>query len=84
MTKDPEIAMARAQGAEVDHLDPRELALYLSFCADLLSIVGKTAALYGQVLDDSVVLSTVDEVEGVSARAAGKIWQKMALIRAGI
>lgn len=82
MTKDPEIAMARAQGAEVDHLGPKELALYLSFCADLLSIVGKTAALYGQVLDDSVVLATVDEVEGVSSRAAGKIWQKMALIRA--
>jgi hypothetical protein len=80
MTKDPEIALARAEESEVVQLGPRELALYLSFCADLLSIVGKTAALYGQVLDDSVVLATVDEVEGVSARAAGKIWQKLALI----
>lgn len=83
MTKDPQIAAARrAEGEEVDLLDPRDLAQYLSFCADLLSIVGKAAALYGQVLDDGVVLATVDEVESLSARAAGKIWQKLALVQA--
>lgn len=82
MTKDPEIALARRlDGEEVERLSGEELQLYLSYCADLLSIVGKAAALYGQVLDDAVVLATVDEVESVSARAAGKIWQKMALIR---
>ena len=82
MTKDPEIAIARiGEGEEVDLIEGPELELYLSFCADLLSIVGKTAALYGQVLDDSVVLATVDEVESLSARAAGKVWQKMALVR---
>jgi hypothetical protein len=82
MTKDPEIAIARMlDGEEIDRLTGAELELYLSYCADLLSIVGKAAALYGQVLDDAVVLATVDEVEGVSARAAGKIWQKMAMVR---
>lgn len=82
MTKDPQIAVARrAEGEEVDQLDPRELAQYLSFCADLLSIVGKAAALYGQVLEDGVVLATVDEVESLSARTSSKIWQKMALVQ---
>ncbi len=82
MTKDPEIALARRlEGEEVEKLSGEELQLYLSFCADLLSIVGKAAALYGQVLDDSVVLATVDEVESLSARGAAKIWQKLAIVR---
>ena len=59
---------------------------YLDNCSELLAILGKTAALYGQYLQDPVVLATVTEIENLTTNLARKIWQKIAavdLYRAG-
>jgi nucleoside-diphosphate-sugar epimerase len=45
--------------------------------------VGKLAALYLQRSDDAVVLSTVDEIEGLTTGLSRKIWQKLMIIHAG-
>lgn len=61
-------------------LSPPELARYLDYCSELLSLTGKVAALYVERFDDSDVLSAVDEVEGLTTALSGKIWQKLVVI----
>lgn len=86
LTKDPQ----RATGALVttpsspsDELSPDQLIRYLDYCSEMLSLVGKLAALYLQRSDDAVVLSTVDEIEGLTTGLSRKIWQKLMIIHAG-
>jgi len=46
----------------------------------MLSLTGKLAALYVQNFDDSVVLSSVDEIESLTTGLSGKIWQKLMIL----
>lgn len=83
LTKDPEWVLQR--GAESGILPPRsmtpfELSRYLDYCSEMLSIVGKVAALYIQRFDDSVALQAVSEVENVTTALSGKIWQKLMIL----
>lgn len=61
-------------------LDADQLGRYLDYCAELLSLVGKGAALCAQASDDAVVLDTVSEVEVLTSDLARKIGQKIALL----
>ena len=93
LTKDPTRAAMGRWKAEPGHhgADSREsgdthemavedLESYLDYCSEMLSIVSKLAALYAQNLDDAVVLSAVDEVEGLASRLSSKIWQKIIIL----
>ncbi|TYL45913.1 hypothetical protein FXB39_15475 [Nocardioides sp. BGMRC 2183] len=83
LTKDPERVRAdylpSARSAEVD-LDPRSMEAYLDYCSELLSLVGKTAALCAEESQDPVVLDTVRSVETLTTGLARTIWQKIALL----
>lgn len=84
LTKDP--MRLRVEGDDTESsprrdLSPFELTRYLDYCAEMLSLVGKTAALYAQHLDDSVVLSAVTEIEQLTSGLSVKIWQKVASTR---
>jgi hypothetical protein len=57
-----------------------ELTCYLDYCADLLSVISKVAALYVQRFPDSPTLAAVDEVEGLTAGLSRKIWQKIVIL----
>ena len=57
-----------------------ELERYLDYCAELLSLTSKVAALYGERTDDSVVLQAVDQVEDMSTGLSQKIWQKIMIL----
>ena len=47
-------------------------------------MTSKLAALLVQYFNDEVVLSAVDEIEGLTTGLQGKIWQKIRLLeRAG-
>jgi len=86
LTKDP--MRLRVEGDDTEssprrELSPFELTRYLDYCAELLSLVGKTAALYAQHLDDSVVLSAVTEIEQLTNGLSLKIWHKVASTRGG-
>lgn len=59
----------------------QDLWYYLSFSTDLLSVVGKLAACFGQSQTDRTILDTVNEIESVSTALSRKIWQKMSLVR---
>lgn len=54
-----------------------QLTRYLEYCSEMLSIVGKLAALYAQSLPDSVVVSAVNDIEILTTGLSRKIWQKI-------
>jgi hypothetical protein len=56
------------------------LGRYLDYCSEMLSLVGKLAALYVQKFDDPVALAAVNEVEDLTTGLSRKIWQKIMII----
>jgi hypothetical protein len=58
---------------------PEELKAYLGFCTDLLSLLGKIAALFAQGARDAVVIDAVNDIETLANNLSRKIWQKIAL-----
>ncbi|MCM2256068.1 MAG: hypothetical protein NDJ94_10390 [Vicinamibacteria bacterium] len=85
LTKDPEWLLGR--GRESGLLPPRtmtrfELGRYLDYCSEMLSLVGKVAALYVQRFDDDVALAAVNEVEQLTNGLSRTIWQKLMILHA--
>lgn len=83
LTKDPEIVLDEhtpTASSPDRRLNRFELARYLDYCSEMLSLSGKVAALYVQYLDDSVVLAAVNEVETLATGISGKIWQKIVIL----
>jgi hypothetical protein len=83
LTKDPEIVLDEhtpTASSPERRLNRFELARYLDYCSEMLSLSGKVAALYVQYFDDSVVLSAVNEVETLATGISGKIWQKIVIL----
>lgn len=54
-----------------------QLALYLDHASDMLALIGKLAAYYGQHLRDRVVLDAVNEIENLTTGLSAKLWQKI-------
>ncbi len=83
LTKDPERLRAgfrrTDQTIEVK-LDVHELWAYLDYCSELLSLVGKAAALFAERNSDDTVLATVEGIEELTTGMSRKIWQKIALL----
>jgi hypothetical protein len=83
LTKDPERLMSRDEGFVPGASRPAsgaDLAKYLDFCSELLSLISKIAALLVQRFDDSVVLAGVNEIEGLTTGLSNKIWQKITIL----
>lgn len=83
LTKDPSTI--------TDHIHPTksspkrtmttfELARYLDYCSEMLSLTAKISALYAQHLKDEVILNTVNEIEMLTSGLSRKIWQKIMLL----
>ena len=83
LTKDPErlrndFAPTPAS-ADLD-LDRAGMEHYLDYCSELLSLIGKVAALCAEESRDPVVLDTVSTVETLTSGMSRKIWQKISLL----
>ncbi|MEM9412477.1 MAG: hypothetical protein AAGA30_15290 [Planctomycetota bacterium] len=85
LTKDPD----RIFGAEHDtssspkfKMTSYELRRYLDYCSEMLSLIGKVAALYVQKFDDPVALSAASEIEHTATGLSRKIWQKLMILHA--
>lgn len=82
LTKDPD-ALGRAPATSSSPkrtMTRAELGRYLDYCSEMLSLIGKSAAVYAQRLQDPVVLETVDGLEDLTTGLSRKIWQKIALL----
>lgn len=85
LTKDPErfSSAFRPTPESVNNtMTPSEMASYLDYCSELLSLVGKTAALYAERTTDSAVLATISDIEALTTGMSRKVWQKVALLPA--
>ena len=83
LTKDPERLrpdfVTTAVSPPLD-LDRAGMEHYLDYCSELLSLIGKVAALCAEESRDPVVLDTVSTVETLTTAMSGKIWQKISLL----
>jgi len=83
LTKDPEqLRDSFVPSAASDPLDMTrdEMERYLDYCSELLSLVGKTAALCAEESRDAVVLDTVSTIESLTTSMSRKIWQKISML----
>ena len=58
----------------------QDLARYLDYCSEMLSITGKLAALFAQSVNDEVVIGAVNDIEELGSNLSRKIWQKITMI----
>lgn len=83
LTKDPERLLASrvaTPSSPKHNLSAFALERYLDYCSEMLSLIGKLAALYVQKFDDPVALAAVNEVEDLTTGLSRKIWQKIMII----
>ena len=83
LTKDPERILVRWQATPSSPqgtMTTFALNRYLDYCSEMLSLVGKIAALYSQRFNDAAALAAVEEVETLTTGLARKIWQKIMVL----
>jgi len=83
LTKDPEhvLQLGPSTTSSPERSMTRfELARYLDYCSELLSLTSKLAALYVQGFDDPHVLAAVNDIQGLTTGLASKIWQKIVIL----
>jgi hypothetical protein len=83
LTKDPEHILSPEQSTVSS---PRrtmtrfELARYLDYCSELLSLTSKLAALHVQHFNDPVVLGAVNDIQILTLGLSAKIWRKIMIL----
>jgi hypothetical protein len=83
LTKDPEQLLSdgmTTSSSPQRTLSRFELARYLDYCSEMLSIVSKNAALYMQYFDDVLVLEAANDIQALTSGLSSKIWQKIMII----
>lgn len=83
LTKDPYVLLEnvpQTASSPARNLSRYQLARYLDYCSEMLSLIGKLAALYVQRFDDPGVLAAVDGIEDLTSGLSRKIWQKIAML----
>src|ERR1044072_4882438 len=86
LTKDPEqLRPSFVPTAKSTRLDMTrdQVERYLDYCSEMLSLVGKTAALCAEESRDSVILETVSTIETLTVGLSRKIWQKISNLPPG-
>jgi hypothetical protein len=85
LTKDPERLLPdwiQSEHSPRMTMNAFELGRYLDYCNEMLSLIGKLAAVYIQRFDDEVALEAVTEVEMLTASLCDRIWQKIMFLNA--
>jgi hypothetical protein len=80
LTKDPEQLKPSFVPSRVSTplgMTRDQVERYLDYCSEMLSLVGKTAALCAEESRDNVVLETVSTIETLTVSLSRKIWQKI-------
>jgi hypothetical protein len=84
LTKDPERLRPEftttPETVDVHLSTPQAMENYLDYCSEMLSLIGKIAALCAEESQDSVILDTVSTVETLTTGMSRKIWQKISLL----
>jgi hypothetical protein len=57
-----------------------QLARYLDYCAELLALIGKLAALYAERSRDALIIEAVNDLELLTTELGRKTWQKIIIL----
>ena len=85
LTKDPTILLSPypcTKASPQRAMTRFELTRYLDYSAEMLALIGKLAALYGEGVRDATVIDAANDVENLTANLGRKIWQKITIISA--
>ena len=83
LTKDPSVAITvggSTPSSPQRVLSPFEVARYLDYCSEMVSLTSKVAVLFAQGFPDAVVTEVVSDIERVAAGLSQKIWQKIMIL----
>jgi len=81
LTKDPTIVLGpRTPSSPVREMNRFQLARYLDYCAEMLALTAKLAALYAGESDDPVIVAAVNDIETLTSDLGRKIWQKIMIL----
>jgi hypothetical protein len=83
LTKDPTVLLAdgpTTASSPERRMSEFELSRYLDYCAEMLALTAKLAALYANQSHDEVVFAAVNEVENLTSNLGRKIWQKIMIL----
>jgi hypothetical protein len=83
LTKDPTVVLsggARTSASPERRMTQFELSRYLDYCAEMLALISKLAALYAGATHDETVVGAVNEVESLTSDLGRKIWQKIMIL----
>lgn len=83
LTKDPDRVLAKGPSTASSPertMTAFELGRYLDYCSEMLALISKIGALYVQDFADSVAVTAVDEIEGLTTGLSRKVWQKIQMI----
>ncbi len=85
LTKDPTVVLSkqpRTSSSPVREMTQFQLTRYLEYCAEMLALIGKLAALYSEYTRDPEIVGAVNDVENLSTDLGRKIWQKITILSA--
>ena len=80
LTKDPEQLRPSFRPTKASKplgMTRNQVERYLDYCSEMLSLVGKAAALCAEMSQDAVILDTVNSIEQLTVGLSRKIWQKI-------
>lgn len=83
LTKDPVTIINGGSPTESSpkrDLTAYQLGRYLDYCSEMLALIGKLAALYGEQSQDAQVVGAVNDIETLTTGLGRKIWQKITMI----
>jgi hypothetical protein len=83
LTKDPTILLGgggTTPSSPARRMTRFELTRYLEYCAEMLALTGKLAALYAGESHDHVVIAAASDVETLCTDLGRKIWQKITIL----
>jgi hypothetical protein len=83
LTKDPDRLLlngGRTQSSPSAELGIFEMSRYLDYCCEMLSRIGKIAAIYGVHGRDDAALQAVNDVERLTTGLSQKIFQKIMIL----
>lgn len=83
LTKDPDRLLFKGgntKSSPVTDLDIFEMSRYLDYCCEMLSLIGKIAAIYSLHWRDEVAFQAVNEVERLTTGLSQKVFQKIIIV----
>jgi hypothetical protein len=84
LTKDPDQISHRqpdTASSPVRTMTAEQMGRYLDYCSEMLSLLGKVAALFPQRFDDTGVLEAASDIENLTIGLSRKVWQKISMLQ---